>query len=120
MSQVLFALNRDRCFLLGLREIASTNVTAQTLPLDRTPVSITIPDLIIVKCGYVCLRCRDFSQYLKRRAGTGPKFQSVVGIHIDNACSYELIWMKKLSAVRPFFTFKIHSRHRGGSRGHLT
>src|SRR5260221_7973110 len=100
--------------LLGLRKIASTNVAPQTLPLDWTPISITIPDLIVVKCGYVCLICRNFSQNLKGRPRTGPKFQSVVCFHIDDACSYKLIRMKNLSAIRPFC---LNARSRDARRG---
>src|SRR3979411_649646 len=87
---------------LGLREIASTHVAAQTLPLDRTPISITVPNLIVVKCGYFRLICRNFSQNLKKRSRTGPKFQSVLRFYVDDPCSYKLIRMKKLSAIRPF------------------
>ena len=77
--------------------MASTHVAAQAPPFDWTPPSITIPDLIVVKCGYVCLIRRNFSQNSKRGSRTGPKFQSIVGRHIDDTCPYKLIWMKKLS-----------------------
>src|SRR5258707_5739911 len=82
--------------------MASTHIAAQAPPFDWTPPSITIPDLIVVKCGYVRFICGNFSDDPKRSAWTGPKFQSVVGVHIDDARSYKLIWMKKLSSVRPF------------------
>src|ERR1700730_16246820 len=81
--------------------MASTDIAAPAPPFHRAPVSVTIPDLIVIECGYVCLIRRNFSQNLERRPGSGPKFQSVVGAHIDDARFYKSIWMEKPSAIRP-------------------
>ena len=75
--------------------MAPTHVAAQAPPLDRTPPSITIPDLIVVKRGYVCYTCGNFSDDPNGSPRTGSKFQSIVGSHIDDTCPNKLIWNKE-------------------------
>jgi hypothetical protein len=82
--------------------MAPANIAAQASPLDRAPPSITIPDLIVIKRGYVRFTCRNIGHCAERSAWTRPKLQSVLGLHIDHMGSYESIWMKKLSAIGPF------------------
>jgi hypothetical protein len=41
--------------------VVSTHITAQALPFDWTPPGITIPDLIVVKCGYVRFVRRSYT-----------------------------------------------------------
>jgi hypothetical protein len=96
--------------LLRLRQIAPADVAPDTPPFHWDPISVnSIPNLVVVIRAYVCLICRNFSQNPKRRSRTGPKFQSVIRFHIDDACFYKLIRMKKLSAIRPFYFSRSHS-----------
>src|SRR5260370_4358528 len=71
-----------RSLLLRLWQMASTHVAAQALPFNRTPPSITIPDLIFVERGYVRFTCGNFSDNPKRSPRTGSKLQSIMGAHI--------------------------------------
>jgi hypothetical protein len=43
------------------RQTTSADVAAQALPFDWTPPTLTIPDLILAKGGYVRFICGNFS-----------------------------------------------------------
>src|SRR5260221_10320983 len=82
--------------------MASTHVAQLPMPFHHNPISIVIPNLIVVKSDYVLCIWRNFGEDFGFGAWSSSKAQSVVGIHIDNGYNYELIRMNKLSAIRPF------------------
>src|SRR5260221_1246606 len=99
--------------------MASTHVAQLPMPFHHNPISIVIPNLIVVKSDYVLCIWRNFGEDFGFGAWSSSKAQSVVGIHIDNGYNYELIRMNKLSAIRPFGPGG-HFRYRRSGRRYLT